>query len=368
MRIALVTPRFWPLGDACARHAGDFASAVSQLGAKCTILTTYVGNDKPREIDFSQFRVRSFLPPSNSSRSRWKYARNVACWLQENADSFDAIYCYGVDETTCAIVEKVQSQQSPVFIRATKGGPAGDHHWPMGGICFQRLQAAVRKAERIVTSTEYERAEWLKTHVEPSKVSVVPFGIGEWARPSQDRQAARSLLAATHPIFRIHKNARVALFVGELTKSQPLKRLVQNWKKLRRQATDFHLWFIGEGEGSEAVWNEIRRFELEEFVLMPGQFDLPEPLYAAADVVLHPGEHLESPLPLLEAAALGKPILAADSMPIKELLHGYAGVTYLPPDSESAWIKLLTQTTSRAYPPFVRAIYHEAEHVIRIVR
>lgn len=366
MRIALVTPRFWPLCDAAARHAGEFAAALKRQGAACTVLTPGFTGEKTREIRFPEFRVHNVSPRPATQRSRWKVARNIANWLVEHQRSFDAVYCYGVSETTCAIIEKLTPTTTPVVIRVTKTGPDGDDQWPQSGLCRGRLKAIIARANHVLLSNACSKPAWLQNGVAPGRLSVAPFGVGE-CEPTLDRQAARSMLAETHPIFRLPETARLALFVGELTKQQQLVRLVHWWGKWRQRAPELHLWMIGEGLAGDAIWKAIRQNQLEESVLLPGQFDHPEPLYAAADLVVHPGEHVECDLPLLEAMAFGKPIVSAPSAAAKELLGDYAGASFATHADEAAWRQAIINQPLGAFPWRTLTIDEEAARILQLI-
>lgn len=77
-------------------------------------------------------------------------------------------------------------------------------------------------------------------------------------------------------------------------------------------------------------------------------------LYGRADALLFPSRIETFGLPLIEAAALGLPVLAGDTDFAREVLQGYAGVSYFPTDDPQKWaegIEALAQDKGRRYPP-----------------
>lgn len=64
-------------------------------------------------------------------------------------------------------------------------------------------------------------------------------------------------------------------------------------------------------------------------------------LYRTSDALLFPSYIETYGLPLLEAALLGIPIIAADLPYAREVLSGYDGVVYVPYDNPAAWAKAI---------------------------
>lgn len=337
MRIALISPQFWPLCDPVARHAGEFAAAASRLGVDCTVFTAHRGNEQPVPYYRQGFRVSPVKPAPTGGRNDWKFARNLTAAIQSQGGAFDAVYIYGVHEAAGCIVAKMGGGATPIVIRSMRVGPMGDAAWPHQGICRQRLRGIISGADLVIGSSEVSLAEWGAAGVASDRLKQIPFGVSIDAS-AMSQNSARTLLAETHPLFLLPEGAKLALLFGDLTLPRELRLLPKVWSQLRQRFPDAYLWLLGEGPASKQIWREIGRYDLEQFILLPGQFDDTAPVFHAADIVLEPGQVLENELPLLEAMAHHKPVLASAAQLTDETLRTYPSRLPIPHLAEPGWI------------------------------
>ena len=82
-------------------------------------------------------------------------------------------------------------------------------------------------------------------------------------------------------------------------------------------------------------------------------FDKMVSMYAAVDAVVFPSYIETYGLPLLEAAALGVPVIAADLPYAREVLDGYAGGTVVEYSNADEWAAAIGKISKkRRFPPF----------------
>lgn len=93
----------------------------------------------------------------------------------------------------------------------------------------------------------------------------------------------------------------------------------------------------------------VRANGLEEIVLLEGgvPFELLLQKYAACKGMLFPSKMETIGLPLLEAASLGLPILAADLDYARDVLDGYAGAQFLPLGDPARWADAIATLASQ---------------------
>jgi glycosyltransferase involved in cell wall biosynthesis len=175
------------------------------------------------------------------------------------------------------------------------------------------------KKNRLVTGTDGMKALYIKEYVlDPDYVSVVPNGInlGRYAEWRTRRNEARSQLGIT-------SDQKMVLFVHHLSRRKGAHRI----KPIaERFFADPSVVFVVAGSGPlehEVMGGNIRRVGNVPQDVIPRYF-------AAADVFLMPSEEEGFPNVLLEAMAVGVPIVASDVGGVREIM---------PKSSESFVIK-----------------------------
>lgn len=125
------------------------------------------------------------------------------------------------------------------------------------------------------------------------------------------------------------------LFVGNLYEHKKVDELVAAFKDVIEVYPKAHLQIVGEGDAYTLLENLIRKFHLQDHVNLAGRvsdFDLPF-YYASCDVYVTASQWELFGLPLLEAMACGKPIVASSIPAHMELLSkSKAGATYTSGD------------------------------------
>lgn len=95
---------------------------------------------------------------------------------------------------------------------------------------------------------------------------------------------------------------------------------------------------VGEDEAGELV-NKIKKMGVEEYFCLTGRlpYEKTLSLYKTANAMLFPSTMETLGLPLVEAAAFGLPIVAADVPYAHEVLEGYEGVTFAKAGDAADW-------------------------------
>lgn len=112
------------------------------------------------------------------------------------------------------------------------------------------------------------------------------------------------------------------LFVGNIYKHKNVKELVQALKELLKEYPEAHLQIVGNGHNCRRLRAFISELELDEHVELVGRvpdYELPY-YYTSCDVYVTASRWELFGLPLLEAMACGKPIVASSIRPHIELV------------------------------------------------
>jgi len=159
--------------------------------------------------------------------------------------------------------------------------------------------------------------------VDPKRVFQIYNGVDHIEfDPARYSEAQRQQIAAK---LGLPEGRRVVTFIGRL---HPQKRPMDFVELARRFSSDPSIIFlmVGDGPLSSVVDAEIQRIRLNN--LVRHSFYRPSSdIFAVSDVVVIPSEYEGMPMVLLEAQAMGKPVVATDVGNNREVLElTYGGV------------------------------------------
>lgn len=130
---------------------------------------------------------------------------------------------------------------------------------------------------------------------------------------------------------RFRKGTPQFLFVGNLYEYKKVEELILALKELVKAYSKAYLQIVGNGHTYEYLKRLVAELKLEDYVELVGRvpdWELPY-YYASCDVYVTASRYESFGLPLLEAMACGKPVVASSIPPHLELLiKSKAGITY----------------------------------------
>jgi glycosyltransferase involved in cell wall biosynthesis len=129
----------------------------------------------------------------------------------------------------------------------------------------------------------------------------------------RDRRVARALLE-------LPPDAPLAVCVGRVTRQKGQDLLLAAWGAVRARCPEAGLVVVGEGDLLEPL-----RRQAPPGVIFAGPVDDARPWYAAADLVMLPSRWEGLPLTMLEALAVGRPVVGSDIPGIADALPPGAG-------------------------------------------
>ena len=199
---------------------------------------------------------------------------------------------------------------------------------------FQRkfgslLREAVERADRVITASRYT-AEQLQKYcgAAPERTRVIPLGVDlpRTVPSAEERRLERARWVGS--------GEELVLIVGAIQNRKNTLGAVRSAALL--PARYRFVLAGGNGHGSEAVHNFIRREGLSKRVLTPGYVspDELESLYRAASILLFPSFEEGFGIPVLEAMAWGVPVIASRTSSLPEV--GGEAARYIDPHSEHA--------------------------------
>jgi glycosyltransferase involved in cell wall biosynthesis len=193
-------------------------------------------------------------------------------------------------------------------------------HPPRRRLVARRLaERAIRRADAIVTHSEHGRRDILRLSGVPAhRVHVIPAAAAPEFRPVED--TARTEAVRT----RYGLAGRIILCVGTIEPRKNLVRLAEAFARLRRTGrSDHQLVIVGPaGWQARRIRGQIDALRLGGAIRFTGVVppeDLPL-LYTLAEIVVFPSLYEGFGLPVAEAMACGRPVVASSGSAVTELV------------------------------------------------
>ena len=146
--------------------------------------------------------------------------------------------------------------------------------------------------------------------------------------------------------FDLPPQAIVCTGIGRLVPQKGFDLLIEAFAKIASQIPDVYCLIIGEGDDKEKLSAQIRLAGLEKRIRLLGYQDRSKAMsiLKSSDIFVMPSRYEGTPIALLEAAALRRPILAACAGGIPELVtheqHAYLVPTNDPEALAQGFLKL----------------------------
>lgn len=126
------------------------------------------------------------------------------------------------------------------------------------------------------------------------------------------------------------------LFAGRLEPVKGPDLLLEAFVRLHRERPALRLWMAGAGSLGPALAERVRQAGLEEAVRLLGERDDVPSLLAGADLVILPSRAEGMPTLLLEALALGRPVVATAVGGMPEVAEDGRCARLVPPEDPEA--------------------------------
>lgn len=160
----------------------------------------------------------------------------------------------------------------------------------------------------VVPSEQLQKSLFDRHNADASTVHVIPHGVHRIAEANGEDAGVLPASAA---------NKLVIAFFGRWSEEKAPDLFVEIVRKL---AGHRHLSFVMTGDGPlrDVILTRIKKYGLQDRIYSPGFVADVTPLMRAADIVVLPSRIDGMPLAVLEAQALGKPVVASNigSLPV----------------------------------------------------
>ncbi len=210
---------------------------------------------------------------------------------------------------------------------------------------FLSMKYLYRRAEAIVAPSKGAALDLSNfTRIPVEKITVIPNPID----PGRIRILAGEPL--DHQWFH-SKKCPIIIGLGELTHRKGFDSLIRAFAILKRKKPA-RLFLMGKGRGKEKLEKLCRELGLENDVEFAGYKENPFPFLAGADLFVQPSRYEGFGMALLEALALGIPVVATDcpSGPREILQDGRFG-RLVPVEDHEAMADAMQESLSSPSDP-----------------
>jgi glycosyltransferase involved in cell wall biosynthesis len=312
MDVLLATPNV-VVGDGQGRVNLELASHLARRGHRVTLLASSIDENLRGEhgIEWQYLPLRMRLP---ALLRDVLWSRKATAWLVRNGPRYDIVHLNGASAyvphhvNTCHFVHGSFRKQLAV---ASAPGSRGHYHRLYSEASFRaerRVYALARSVVAVSGKTRQELEE--DVGVPPDRLHVIHNGVDTLVfRPDAEARArVRRELQISDETFAL-------LFVGELI--VPRKGLDTVLAAMHRLPDHFHLFVAG--TGSAAAYREMLADIGDRVSFLGFRDDVPA-LYAAMDCFVYPTRYDACALSVLEALAVGMPVITTSESGSGELI------------------------------------------------
>jgi glycosyltransferase involved in cell wall biosynthesis len=328
-RVLTVTPRYLPEMGGVESHVQQVMTRLADEYEFSLVTSDNGLGLAPREVLDG---VPVLRVPAYPRGRDWRFAPGVATAVR--AASADLLHVQGVHTFVSVLaMAAARLRGLPYVVTFHTGGHSSQARNRIRGAQWRVIAPLLRGARTLVCVAEFERDFFSSVLRLPADRFVVIRNGGELPPAGDDATAV-----VPHRI----------ISVGRLERYKGQHRLIAAMPLVREQVPDAELVLVGAGPNESALREEIGRRGLQDVVTItavpPADRAAMGDLVGSAGIFALMSEYEAHPLAVMEAVALGKPAVVADSSGLGELARkGLAHAVPLDADDAAVAAALVRQ-------------------------
>jgi glycogen synthase len=304
VQLLYVTPRYAPFVGGIETHVSEVGRRVAACGYDVTVLTVDPRGALPeREVRPAETILRVGSTGGDLYWSPDLY-RTVA------NGQWDLVHCQGIHTLVPVLGMLAASRRRvPYLVTFHTGGHDSEVRMRLRWLQWMTLAPLLRGATDLIAVSRFEAALWHRVPgLKRRPISIIPNGAG-MPVPDPLPVPDRNLVVSVGRLVRYKGHQRAIAALAELVKSRPAARL----RIVGSGGYESSLHRLADQMGvADRV--EIQGIPGDDRVGMAR-------LLASAGVVLLMSEYEAHPVAVMEAASLGRPVIAADTTGLTELIE-----------------------------------------------
>ncbi|MBS1209260.1 MAG: glycosyl transferase family 1 [Proteobacteria bacterium] len=342
MKILMISDVYFPRINGVSTSIETFRSELHALGIQTTLVApAYPQDTDPAAPDIVRIPAR-YLPMDPEDRLMRRQA--IRQWLRAQLfRDFDLVHIQTPFAAHYAGIEIARELNIPAIASYHTYFEEYLHHY-IPFLPRRLTQAVARRFSRgqcnqldaIVVPSRAMSAT-LRDYGVTQPLHILPTGLREerFCRGNGAAFRERHGIAPTRPLL---------LFVGRVAFEKNIGFLLEVVARVRQQHPDVLLLVTGEGPALAGLRTQARQLGLTEHVRFLGYLDRRNALadcYSAADLFVFASRTETQGLVLLEAMAMGCPVLALAAMGTRDILENAAGTVIAQDDLDAFANKLV---------------------------
>jgi teichuronic acid biosynthesis glycosyltransferase TuaC len=238
--------------------------------------------------------------------------RGLVVGLKKTFD-FDLIHAHAICPDGFAAAQIGQAVNAPVVCTIHGGGVnVYPHRTRLTRLVTKK---AIRSVDVIITVSAALKEKTLALETPKREIRIIPNGVDLRKFAPIDRQQARAELG-------LPQDGKILVYASRLDKAKGLSYLLMAFKRVLSHESNCLLVLVGDGPYRARLNQEIAELGLGNNVRFAGltpHNEIPKWM-SACDLVVQPSLNEGSPMPVYEALACGRPMIASRVGGIPELI------------------------------------------------
>ena len=356
LRVAMVASRFTPLLGGIETHVDEVSRRMASRGLEVTVLTTDVSGQLLPHEHREGFTVRRFRagPRGTDLYASPSLVREIA------GGRYDLVHVQGLHTLLPPMALRASQRAGiPTVVSFHTGGHSSRLRTAIREPQWRALRPLLRRSNALVAVCAYEAEQFARRlGMDPQGIRLIRNG----AEPLPVDMGARTVTSGSPLISS----------VGRLERYKGHHRLVAAMPAVLEMAPEARLLLVGRGSYERQLHRLVTRLGLEDFVTFTS-FDVEErgalgAVIRATDVVALMSEYEANPVALMEAIALGRNIVVADTSGLSELADdGLATAVRLhAPPTELAKVLVSVAAAPPTKSPLLPTWDHCVDELLRV--
>lgn len=322
IRVAIATPHFLPHSGGVEQHVAEVARRLATAGTEVTVLTTgsELGLPERDEIDGVRIRRHRARPRNRD----WLWAPGIGRTIA--AGSWDLVHVQSYHTLVAPLAMRAALRAGlPLVVTFHGGGSSSLLRSRLRGTQRRLLRPLLRRADALIALADFEiTAYGRELRLPAERFRLIPNGF--------DLPVPGPLPAGSP------RGEPLVASIGRLERYKGHQHVIAALPALLRTHPGTHLWIAGDGPYEPQLRELVAKLQLERNVTIHGvppqaRAEMAARV-AATDLVVLMSEFETHPVAVLEAVALGRPVLVAPGSGTGELAARGLARTAVPAPPE----------------------------------